>query len=147
MPRPFYETEGDLANERGIVEALAGRGLHFEKLAPKDILDYAIVKNGRISAFLEIKVRANASTKFDTFMISMAKFQKMLLNYAGSRIPTALVVKFSDRILRLWVNDATPHHVEIGGRYDRGDPDDVEPVVHLGMELFEELNLELEVAS
>ena len=150
MSRRFiaaYETEDTLAQEQEVCELLAQRGLIFEKLPPREVVDFAILGEKGFIGFMEVKSRTCASDKFETYMLSMAKFMRMKQLVTLMGIPTVLVVKFTDRIMKLWIYDKTPHYVEIGGRRDRADPDDLEPVVHLKMDLFKELDLEQGVAS
>ena len=137
--RPEYERPEDRAEEAAVCKELEEKGLQFEKLPPKDVIDFAVLKEGKVVGFMEVKARSNASDHYPTFMISMAKFLRIKQILDSTGIPTALVVKYTDKVRRLWIAKDTPHLVEMGGRYDRGDGEDVEPVVHFKTELFKDL--------
>ena len=149
MYMPTYESTDTLAAEREVCAIIESGGFECEKLARKQVLDFAIRKEGdkKILWFMEVKSRTCKSDTYETYMIGMKKFMHMLQTIYLLRTRTALVVRFTDRIMKLWISSDVPHHLEMGGRPDRGDPDDFEPVVHLSMDLFEELDLEQGVAS
>ena len=137
--RPEYERPEDRAEEAAVCKELEEKGLQFEKLPPKDVIDFAVLKEGKVVGFMEVKARSNASDHYPTFMISMAKFLRIKQILDSTGIPTALVVKYTDKVRRLWIAKDTLHFVEMGGRHDRGDGEDVEPVVHFKTDLFTDL--------
>ena len=138
--KPEYETAATRAKELEVCNRLAADGLHFQKLAPKDVLDFGISRDDQLVAFLEVKSTSYPSTKYRTFRMSMAKFLRMKTIHATTGRQTALVVCYTDKTLRLWINGTVaPEFLEMGGRWDRADSEDVEPLAHFPVEDFKEL--------
>lgn len=128
--RPTYESEEDRANEQAVIDGIAGKfGLTSQKLPISYGLDYALYKKwGQLSSFVEVKCRNNESTKYKTIMVSLLKVMKAkeLSDATGARC--LFVVEWTDR---LGIFDlCKPDFIGWGGRVDRNDNDDMEPVAH-----------------
>jgi hypothetical protein len=139
-PRPTYETEADRSREEQVAEYLESRwGLARRKLPIKDRFDYAFLDKSRhIDRYVEIKCRSHNIGKYPTIMLSSSKVltAKAVSFFLG--IPCYLVVRFGDGTIHSVIMSAGGHlPPEIGGRFDRGDPQDVEPVVHYPVNLLE----------
>ena len=149
--RPHYETQDHLANEKEIMgEALAawGPGIFAFKLNEhKHKIDYALTGTDRlIRAWVEIKDRPGMA--FDTareYWISLTKWIAGVDFARVSAKPFVLLIRFNDKRIRYlsskdyFENTGIEQKIGINGRMDRGDPDDLEPVIYLPMRLFHEL--------
>ena len=77
---------------------------------------------------VEIKVRNYASTDFNTYMISADKIARIRMLSSVSGIPSFLFVAWIDMVG--YQPADTPDYTAIGGRRDRGDPQDIEVLLH-----------------
>jgi len=134
--RPIYESDTDLYNEREVINALNDLWQTQSTKLPRSYgLDYTLTRGGRVTAFVEIKCRTIPSWTYDTYMISLAKVlkAKSLGNNVG--VPAFLVVRWNDMVgyvdLRIVALD-----VQVGGRKDRGDEQDIEPVCMIPIKEF-----------
>jgi len=130
MSRPLYETSADREHESRLVSGLSQKfKCTFEKLPIKMGMDYAALRNGEVVAFFEVKRRSVSSNKYPTYMISVHKLMaaKSLSELTG--LPCYLLVEWTDKtgIIKLPPKNMT---IKMGGRADRNDPDDIEPVFH-----------------
>ncbi len=84
MTRPMYESAADRSNEQHVIERLAAAwGGEYHKLPISYRMDYAVVRNGEIASFVEIKARHMRWGQYPTVMISMSKVLTAA-NYAES---------------------------------------------------------------
>lgn len=135
--RPTYESPTDLSNEQAVADLMAHRWrAEPVKLPIQFRVDYALFRNGWIAAWAEVKCRSNASDRYDTYMLSLAKVQAGNRLAAAHGVPFLLVVRWTDAIG--WVQP-TAGDVRIGGRRDRGDAQDIEQVVHIPITDFRAL--------
>ena len=132
--RPRYERPADLTVERKVQAQLERKGIQLHKLPVSYRLDFAMFKNGKLKGWAEIKARNNSRDHYPTLMISLGKVlaARQLADVSGTR--SILLVQYLDGLF--WCDFASPFEVRIGGRYDRGDSDDVEPVAHFQIEAF-----------
>jgi hypothetical protein len=143
--RPVYETEADRIREAAVaakVKAfLAGPmapSCTAVKLKPFAPVDFALCKtDGTVLGFLEVKVRTCKSDTYPTYMISLDKLLE--LNRLSSDVPCGvfLAVQWEDRLGVTKAPIMPAGGVVMGGRKDRGDEMDVEPVVHIPVSAFE----------
>ena len=131
MSRPIYETAENRQSEssaaRIIEEKLGLTVVQNKRLYPAD---YSFIKNGVVKGIGEIKVRKNPRFKYSTFFISADKITKCKAFSQEFGIPFFLFVWWSDGLYTINLTDKKPLHLAIGGRYDRGDSQDVEPMAH-----------------
>ena len=145
VKRKIYETSADVERETMVINDLerAWNPVVISRLPKKYMLD-AFADFGTHYAFIEIKVRTVASTDFDTYMIGLRK----VLEGVGhcSLIPGGLfllVVRWTDGLFCVDVGDVLDQcHVTAGGRLDRSDAQDVEPVIHIPVELFQRIDVD-----
>ena len=137
--RPIYETPKDLTNEASVADVLASAwNCEMVKLQPRDPLDYAATRGGNITAFVEIKARTNPMHKYPTYMISMTKVMSANMIFMSTGTVSLLVVKWTDCMG--WVQlSQNKFPLAIGGRKDRRDAQDIEPVCHIDINLFKTL--------
>lgn len=137
--RPRYETASDLTKERQAVERFLDSfpvDAEAVKLPMQYRMDFCIVSGGNASAFVEVKCRTNKMHAYPTYMISLSK---MVAAAAYSRlgITCILLVQWSDK--SGWVKiDPDGWSIKWGGRRDRADWQDSEPVVHIPISDFTE---------
>jgi hypothetical protein len=141
MERPYYENKDDLHNERNIVEKLSIRwGCYAIKLPLRYGFDFGLLRNGRMMAAVEIKKRDVTSTTYPDIILSLAKAE------CGERfrkwgIIPMFVVEFQDGIYKHRISLNHQYKIDMGGRQDRGDWQDMEPVIHIPMKLFKRVNI------
>jgi hypothetical protein len=132
--RPRYERPADLTVERKVAAQLERKGIKLHKLPVSYRLDFAMFKNGKLKGWAEIKARRNNHDRYPTLLISLGKVMaaRQLADVSGTR--SILLVQYLDGLY--WCDFASAFEIRMGGRYDRGDADDVEPVAHFPMEAF-----------
>jgi hypothetical protein len=105
------------------------------KLQVRDAFDYAATRGKNITAFVEVKTRTNPMHKYPTYMISMTKVMNANAVFMSTGTPSLLVVKWTDCMGWVQLNQ-NKFTLEIGGRRDRHDAQDIEPVCHISIDLF-----------
>ena len=134
MSRPLYESGLDRANERAVADVLLERWrCSAVKLPISYELDYALVRDGTVRAWAEVKCRRNARDRYPTYMISLRKVLAGLAMAERTNLPFLLLVQWADALG--WVTPSA-RGIQIGGRHDRGDSADVEPVIHIPIDTF-----------
>lgn len=134
MGRPQYETEDDLQEERQIISKLrSALSCQSDKLPISYGLDYSMSRDGNVIAFVEVKRRQNYSGTYDTIFVSALKRMKARELTLATGLPCFFVVGFDDGVFMLDFKEQ-PDSIERGGRKDRGDSADMEPVVHYKIE-------------
>lgn len=140
MNRPLYETKENLKGEHEVADKIAHLWkAKLSKLPIKYKVDYAAERNGKIVAWIEIKCRTNDMNDYQTYMLSLDKYNASIELGKVTNLPVTLVVKWNDKI-----GYADLLHcrgvIKMGGRVDRGDPQDLEPAVFIPIEDFRELD-------
>lgn len=140
MNRPMYETPESLKKEDEVAQKIsAAWNTKLNKIPIKYRVDYAAERNGKIVAWIEIKCRTNDMNDYETYMLSLDKYNASIELGKVTNLPVTLVVKWNDKI-----GYADLLHcrgvIKMGGRVDRGDPQDVEPAVFIPIEDFRELD-------
>jgi hypothetical protein len=130
--RPTYETSGDLEKETLAVKkfiASFGGDVDFAKLPIQYKMDFCLIHNRMVRTFVEVKCRTNEKAAYSTYIISMSKIVAAT-SYSSIGVNCLLLVQWSDQMG--WV-DMCKHKwdAKMGGRKDRGDWQDIEPVVHI----------------
>ena len=143
MTRPMYESAADRSNEQQVIERLAAAwGGEYHKLPISYRMDYAVVRNGEIASFVEIKARHMRWGQYPTVMISMNKVLTAA-NYAESLgLPTMFVVCTSDgRLHFARLGDIRLHAKLVhGGRtVQTRDGGDIEPCYMIPNAQFAEI--------
>lgn len=141
--RRVYETTDDLQAERDVARRLEFVwGVKLEKQSKLNEIDFAIRRGKTISAWVEIKCRANNSDKYDTLMLSAHKWHNGLMIAKLSGLPYILVIRFNDCIkyLQCRPNYRPRVQYEWGGRtLQKRDSQDIEAVVQIPLKLFKTL--------
>lgn len=135
MSRPMYETQEDLQRERQVMERLCEAWkVGCQKLPTKYVIDYGMLRDEKVVAWLEIKCR---SKKYDEMILSAAKW------FAGkdlarqTALSFVLVYAFPDSSIHyLTIEPDMNPEIRFEGRTDRNDWQDREPCVILPLEWF-----------
>ena len=132
MGRPIYESEADRSRERAVIEdvcAVAG-GFKAVKLKEFSKVDFALMRGPAVKMLCEVKVR---DRHYPQMFLSLEKVQA-LRNYAAATGIAARVIFATPK--GIFAKKIGPLEIDgwvgLGGRTDRGDPDDVEMVVYFG---------------
>lgn len=133
--RPLYESESDRSNERAVAQQInASWGVEVVKLPGLYPSDYAITKGKHITALLEIKCRNHELDTFETLWLSLRKVSGCKSMALEAEIPFYLVVRFKHEIR--WMLVAKKYPTIFAGRTDRGDWQDMEPLVEFPVSKF-----------
>lgn len=140
MIRPIYETSEHRAAERSTADLIASAyRLNMIPMPLKTQVDYMgwSDERNRVRAFFEMKRRKVDRLRYETLMLSLHKVVAMDELERSTGIPVMLAVTWNDGTGLLRVSKVErPLDIEIGGRWDRNDPQDVEPVVHFDVNKF-----------
>ena len=137
--RPKYESQNDLANERDAALFFAQKyGCDIAKLPVQYRLDFSVVdQSGDVVAFVEVKRRFNAMRKYCTCILSLSKLMAAIDIKNATKKNCYFLVHWDDAIGFVELDDR--YKIKIGGRMDRGDWQDVEPVIHIPVDDFKVL--------
>ena len=141
--RPRYVKPADRENEKRVMVALA------EKLpattsrqvvqSPGDY-DGKILIDGKLACIVEVKGRTGSGDRFETWHIAKEKLDKCLAHSRSLGVPFILLFSWDSDIYYWSVpQDISKLEVRDGGRYDRGDQFDIEPMAHIPRKLFKKI--------
>jgi hypothetical protein len=133
---PLFDSSEDRATEQEVAELLEAAWdckLHsFGLLAP---IDFFAVRNDRMVALIEVKGRTHPSHRFTTTWLNVGKYQKMLSYSICMDLPAIFVVKFTDGVFRVTLDeiDARRHAVRECKRINQDGPPSkyLEPVIEI----------------
>ena len=139
--RPFRsdETAQNRKDEETAAEQIkAAWGLTAKKLPRLYHLDFVLLdKENGIRAFAEVKTRSNTQHLYPEYMIGLSKVlqAKKLSEVTG--YASLLIVQWSD--VTGWINLLEHQRFGWGGRKDRNDPQDLEPMAFFTASAFKAL--------
>ena len=128
----------DPNEDRIIAHACKAWKCQAKKIPPHYVLDFAMLRQGQIVGFVEVKKRHFHYDKFPTTIIPFNKIIKAkdMLRFG---YPSFFLVEWNVRIG--WVSlDSKPEKITVEGRTDRGRPDDIQPMAHYSIDQFTFLN-------
>lgn len=140
MKRPIYESQVDLTHEnkmKTFLEAKWNCTLH--KVPLKYQVDWLAMRGKDPMAFVEFKHRDKLSINaYPRYMISLDKWMKAKQLCKEVEIPFIMVITFTEGTYYGVFAHNSLHDVTygFGGRYDRGDAQDVEPMIYLPLKKF-----------
>jgi hypothetical protein len=105
----------------------------------KYFVDFMGVRNGKVVAVIEVKRRNNEYKRYPTLILSLAKFNHGAEFYMVNGLKFIFAVQFDDGCYFYEYQNGDKFPVGFGGRTDRGDVEDIEPVVHIPIERMERL--------
>jgi len=134
MTRPIYETRQDRDNERDVALALSRAwGCEVRQLPRMYPCDLVAYRGGAAKALIEVKRRNITLGQYPTLHIGLGKIAS-LTNLQATGLQVFLVAALDDAIL--WHRIRPPYPVVHGGRTDRGDSADQEPVCEIDFNDF-----------
>lgn len=140
--RPFkgnYETaEHRLVEQQVVARLIKGTGLTATKLPKRDVLDFVLTQDDKVVCFAEIRSRT-ISSDIEFFHLPLKKFNVIRSHYDASKTITALVVQFTDKVMRVWLGKTIEPHVVLYGTEFTDKEFDIEPTVKIAMNRFEPL--------
>ena len=140
MKRPIYESQVDLTHEnkmKTFLEAKWNCTLH--KVQLKYQVDWMAMRGKDPMAFVEFKHREKLSINaYPRYMISLDKLMKAKQLAREVEVPFIMVITFKEGTYYGVFAHNGLHDVTygFGGRYDRGDAQDVEPMIYLPLKKF-----------
>lgn len=137
----LYENQETKAHEAAVA-ARAARVVDasFQKFPISYQIDGWFAHGGKPVRLVEIKCRTYHRDDFETFMIDASKIEAGLRWAKLMDVPFVLIVQWTDQCCALVVTDDTDiSDVQWGGRADRQDQNDMEPVIHFKQAKFKKL--------
>lgn len=130
---PLFAMGLDRANEEATAALVASRWnceIHpFGRLSP---VDFYALRDGRLVGVLELKSRTHDSGKFATVFLNVRKWLALVLAENGLGCPAIFVVKFTDTVKFIPVNEVDASRVRIGGTAQIVKSEsDIEPVIEV----------------
>ena len=133
----LYERQKDRANEKKVIKRIeTAWGVESHKMKMAYGLDYMLLKGGNLHSFVEVKCRNNAQGDYPTYAISLMKFLQANRFTQSTVKPCYLIVKWTDKLGFLDMGESF-YQVGVGGRTDRNNPNDIEPIVFIPNNKFE----------
>jgi hypothetical protein len=146
MARPIYETDTDLRAEAAVAAAFEERfSMRLKKLPRSYYVDYMAFdfsakaenpppNNG--CAWIEVKCRSHDMGTYDTFFISALKWSHGTALARNTGLPFIIVVGFTNCVAWYQYDPKAKLAYAWGGRQDRADSADEEPMVHIPVSGF-----------
>jgi hypothetical protein len=141
--RPTYETAAHRAGEDAVAAALtAAWGVDLSRLKPFYGVDRAIFVDGKMRGVMEIKCRNYSSTQLAQWGGLILSAHKVLAAsqwHNAQRMTFVLAIGLTDGVFAMAITPEDPwpvFEVQLAGRNDRGDSQDVEPCCLIPMDRF-----------
>jgi hypothetical protein len=133
----MYENDESREDEETAIKQVVDKwDCEAHKLPISYRVDYALVRKGIVMAFAEVKARKKVtSTYFESYMLSLAKYNALCAISREVGTKSLLIVKWQDRVTFATI-PCEGVKVKMGGRTDRGDAADIEPVVYIPITEF-----------
>ena len=134
----MHETEADRRAEWEIVNELLARwGARAKKLHLKYKLDFMVYKSNKAIAWVEAKDRPTWEG-YETYLLGFHKWCGAHQYLSFSRLPTVIAVRLKGQLMTYNVApyDLGEFDIREGGRMDRDETADIEPVIHIPIEKF-----------
>jgi hypothetical protein len=144
MKRPIYESQVDLTHEnkmKTFLEAKWNCTLH--KVPLKYQVDWMAMRDKDPMAFVEFKHREKLSINaYPRYMMSLDKWIKATQLSKEVMVPFIMVITFTEGTYYGIFSHNELHDVRymFGGRFDRGDFQDAEPMVLLPLSIFKKID-------
>lgn len=141
LTRQTHETESSLHSESRIAKRIeAAWNCSLRKLTIPYRIDFALEKDESVQAWVEVKCRNYPSSRYSTLMISVLKWETGILHAQTTGLPFIIAIGFTDCIKFYRHSDNHKVTFRWGGRTRMTrDQSDIEPVVHIPMDLFKTL--------
>ena len=138
--RPMYENDNDLRSEKNLISYVSDCwNVASYKLPMSYKIDYVMYRNESPVGFAEVKVRTHTFGTFPTYIISLAKVMEARRLARETNTKSILIVSWTDRTGYL---DFFSHNqIRHGGRSDRNDWQDQEPMCHFDLKHFKVIGI------
>ena len=129
-----HESAKDVANEQAVLDKLCKRWkCEAFKLPVRYDLDYALLRDGRLKCFVEIKCRSSAQATYPTAVVGFRKVLAGLNLSDRAGVPFYLVYRWTNA---LGYTGTFTGEIRAGGRYDREDEQDPDLWMHIPVGQF-----------
>ena len=141
----MYENDNDLRSEKNLISYVSDCwNVASYKLPMSYKIDYVMYRDESPVGFAEVKVRTHTFGTFPTYIISLAKVMEARRLARETNTKSILIVSWTDRTGYL---DFFSHHqIRHGGRSDRNDWQDQEPMCHFDLKHFKGIGVRDEQA-
>lgn len=136
MARPTYETAEDKANEHRATQWL--KSVHrnhqvhlLKKYYPCDIL---IISPVGTATFVEYKRRHITADKYNTAIFPAIKWSEIKRMAESLNSRAAIMFEYNDYYMTS--RQGFNYKISVGGRRDRNDTQDIEPLLEIPMDQF-----------
>lgn len=137
--RPIYENRSTMLDEQDFAKHLGMLTKCNLVKCPRNFrIDFAAVRNSKVVSFIEYRKRSNAMDYYPTFMTAANKKIYAQAIHRSSSLPVYMFVQWTDH---LGYADLVSCKAKwsVGGRKDRNDPADFEPVIQIPLSEFKTL--------
>ena len=133
------ETQDNLNDEYKVKDIIMNKWkVKLHKLPIQYKLDYALTRFDKsILAFCEIKVRTNSIGSYPTYIVSLAKILSGRNLARETNTKSFLIVKWSDSLG--FIDMENNFKTIVGGRIDRNDWQDIEPMCEFNINNFQRI--------
>jgi hypothetical protein len=129
-----HESPEDLANERAVLDIICKRWKCTAfKLPSRYELDYALLRDGVLKCFVEVKCRGSAQATYPTAVVGFRKVCTGITLAEKAGVPFYLICRWTDVI---GYTSTFNGEIRLGGRYDRGDDQDADLWMHIPVGQF-----------
>lgn len=144
-PRPIYETALDRKRANFLAKQMLRKAKwpmpvgNMRRLPAMYGCDFSIEHADKVIGLLEVKARGFTSDAHKTIIMGLNKLVALRALALHTGLPVFVLIGFDDGYCAWFNIDSQMEYVEYGGRIDRGDANDFEPVAHFAianMEIF-----------
>lgn len=129
-----HETTKDLVNERAVLDILCKQWkCSAFKLPERYELDFALLRDGKLKCFVEVKCRTFAQATYPTAVVGFRKVYTGLTLAEKAGVPFCLICRWTDAI---GYTGTFSGEIQFGGRCDRGDEQDPDLWMHIPINQF-----------
>jgi hypothetical protein len=140
MTSVMYETPADLQREQATIERFLAHfpGCTAEKLPRNTHADFAILSpKGKRVLYVEVKQRFCSRRRYSTYWIGKSRLERLARSALRDGVTPLLLVEWEDALGFVDPNKALKaSKISIGGRTDRNDERDIEPMASFPFHLF-----------
>ena len=163
MSPPWNQTTKDLQSEQTFAQSVENDNRCLTKLSKlKFGVDFAIVSKSllvgnqpKILGVAEIKTRNTSMNQYPTLYLNLTKWMALRRYALLSELPFAILVRWQDQDAMYYetpdndilttdtghTHDSSRFEVSWGGRQDRGQEQDMNPMVHIPIGFFEPIEM------